>query len=80
MKYDWAEIYEEMVEAHLLDKFKGNKTMNRQVVHNILTFGFWACIVVIGVLQALGGQGVGDFTAIIGILGTLEHILAGKLS
>lgn len=43
-----------------------------------MTIGFWTCVLIVGILQSLQGQGVGDFTAIVAILGAIEHILAGK--
>lgn len=46
--------------------------------HNILTWGFWACVLVIGILQAIQGQGVGDFTSLIAILGMIEHAIEGN--
>lgn len=46
--------------------------------HNLMTLGFWACVVIAGILGALQGQHIGDFTLIIGALGVLEHMLAGK--
>lgn len=49
--------------------------MNR---HSLFTYGFWACVIIIGILQALQGQNLGDFSAIIGVLGVLEHAFAGN--
>ncbi len=60
-----------------LEKLDKDKIMTR---HNFFTLAFWACIVTVGILQALQGQGVGDFTVIIGVLGAFEHMLAGKTS
>ena len=69
---------EEFNEVIMVEKLLGNLNKKSMFTrHNLFTFGFWACIIVIGVLQALQGQGVGDFTALIGILGGLEHALAG---
>ena len=48
--------------------------------HDWRTYGFWACIVVIGIVQALNAQGVniGDVNVILGVLGFLEHFFAGN--
>ncbi len=72
------DIYEEVGIEILTEKFK-DKTMNIFTRHNFFTFGFWACVIVVGVFQALNGAGVGDFTALIGAAGMLEHIFAGNI-
>ncbi len=46
--------------------------------HSIKTIALWAALFIIGGLQALKGYGVGDFTAIIAILGFIEHGLNGN--
>lgn len=46
--------------------------------HSVRTLLFWSCVFIIGGLQALHGEGSGDFTAIIAILGAIEHGLAGN--
>lgn len=46
--------------------------------HNWKTYGAWAIIFVIGGLQALNGNGTGDWTVIISVLGVLEHMLNGN--
>ena len=58
--------------------YQNSQNKNMWTRHNLCTYAFWACVIVIGVLQALKGQGVGDFTTLIGILGGLEHTFAGN--
>lgn len=73
------EYQESIGSKYLLDNLK-EKNMKNINWHHYRTLAFWACVVVIGILTSLQGQGVGDFTILVGIIGGFEHMLAGKTS
>ncbi len=58
--------------------YKNNKPNNMLNRHNLMTIGFWLCAFIAGGLQALQGNKIGDFSAIVSILGMAEHLFAGQ--
>ena len=75
MNFDDLDILEKVAHYQLNE----NKIMQ---AHDWRTYGFWAVVVAIGIVQALNSQGVnlGDVNVILGVLGFLEHFFAGQTS
>lgn len=80
---DAGEVYEEFNEIVGSEIIKSNffSNMLKNVNwHHYRTLAFWACVFIVGGLQALKGSGIGDFTTAIAIIGFFEHSLQGNSS
>lgn len=75
--YEEHDITEEVASVGLQNKLKDCMLKNINW-HHYRTLAFWACVFIVGGLQALKGSGVGDFTTAIAIIGFFEHSLLGK--